>query len=85
MKMSVGHHGANHPVVNLRLAEYLSRLRITVVVDEERFKEIAEITHRSLFDGTIQGYKLKNSSFRFSRSPRVVLVRRILKRFLKIF
>ena len=60
VKMSVGHHGANHPVVNLETGRiFITSQNHGFVVDEQRFKEIAEITHRSLFDGTIQGYKLK--------------------------
>ena len=60
VKMPVGHHGANHPVVNLKTGRiFITSQNHGFVVDEERFKEIAEITHRSLFDGTIQGYKLK--------------------------
>ena len=60
VKMSVGHHGANHPVVNLKTGKiFITSQNHGFVVDEQRFKEIAEITHRSLFDGTIQGYKLK--------------------------
>ena len=43
------------------------------VVDEQQFEEIAEITHRSLFDGTIQGYRLKSFQFLlFKVTPRVV-------------
>ena len=60
VKMSVGHHGANHPVVNLETGRiFITSQNHGFVVDEQRFKEIAEITHRSLFDGTIQGYRLK--------------------------
>ena len=87
VKMSVGHHGANHPVVNLKTGKiFITSQNHGFVVDEQRFEEIAEITHRSLFDGTIQGYRLKSFQFLlFKVTPRVVLVRRILKRFLKIF
>ncbi|MDA9689310.1 glutamine-hydrolyzing carbamoyl-phosphate synthase small subunit [Betaproteobacteria bacterium] len=60
VKMSVGHHGANHPVVNLKSGKiFITSQNHGFVVDEHRFEEIAEITHRSLFDGTIQGYRLK--------------------------
>ena len=60
MKMSVGHHEANHPVVNLKTGKiFITSQNHGFVVDEQRFEEIAEITHRSLFDGTIQGYRLK--------------------------
>ena len=71
VKMSVGHHGANHPVVNLKTGKiYITSQNHGFVVDEQRFKEIADITHRSLFDGTIQGYKLKKSPvFAFQGHP----------------
>ena len=60
VKMSVGHHGANHPVVNLNYGKiFITSQNHGFVVDEQQFEEIAEITHRSLFDGTIQGYRLK--------------------------
>ena len=60
VKMSVGHHGANHPVVNLKTGEiFITSQNHGFVIDEQKFEEIAEITHRSLFDGTIQGYRLK--------------------------
>ena len=59
-KMKQGHRGANHPVKDLRSG----RVAITsqnhgfAISDEGLPKEIA-ITHRSLFDGTIQGIALK--------------------------
>ena len=60
VKMSVGHHGANHPVVNLKTGKiFITSQNHGFVVDEQQFEEIAEVTHRSLFDGTIQGYRLK--------------------------
>ena len=60
VKMSVGHHGANHPVVNLKTGKiFITSQNHGFVVDEQQFEKIAEITHRSLFDGTIQGYRLK--------------------------
>jgi len=60
VKMSVGHHGANHPVVNLKTGKiFITSQNHGFIVDEKRFEEIADITHRSLFDGTIQGYRLK--------------------------
>lgn len=57
-KMSFGHHGANHPVAN----EFSKRVAITsqnhgFVVAAKDFPEILEVTHESLFDGTIQGFR----------------------------
>ncbi len=56
MKMKFGHHGANHPVQELASG----RVMITsqnhgFAVDEASLPAILRVTHRSLFDGTIQG------------------------------
>jgi len=61
VKMKCGHHGANHPVQDLSNG----RVMITsqnhgFAVDEESLPEDVEATHRSLFDGTLQGIALKN-------------------------
>jgi carbamoyl-phosphate synthase small subunit len=56
LKMKFGHHGANHPVVDVDSG----RVMITsqnhgFAVDESSLPAILRVTHRSLFDGTIQG------------------------------
>jgi len=56
LKMKFGHHGANHPVVDVASG----RVMITsqnhgFAVDESSLPSTLRITHRSLFDGTIQG------------------------------
>jgi carbamoyl-phosphate synthase small subunit len=56
LKMKFGHHGANHPVVDVDSG----RVMITsqnhgFAVDESSLPASLRITHRSLFDGTIQG------------------------------
>ena len=60
-KMKLGHRGANHPVKNLihDNVEITSQNHGFVVVEENLPKNI-EITHKSLFDDTIEGIKLKN-------------------------
>ena len=60
-KMKLGHRGANHPVKNLihDNVEITSQNHGFVVVEENLPKNI-EITHKSLFDGTIEGIRLKN-------------------------
>jgi carbamoyl-phosphate synthase small subunit len=55
-KMPFGHHGANHPVRNLRTG----RIEITsqnhgFAVREETLPEGVELTHRNLYDGTVEG------------------------------
>jgi carbamoyl-phosphate synthase small subunit len=55
-KMKFGHHGANHPVKDLDSG----RVAITsqnhgFAVDEKSLPATLRATHRSLFDGTLQG------------------------------
>ena len=57
-KMDRGHRGANHPVKDLATG----RIEITsqnhgFVVDPETLPDTLEITHRSLFDGSIEGLR----------------------------
>ena len=60
-KMKLGHRGANHPVKNLihDNVEITSQNHGFEVVKETLPKNI-EITHKSLFDNSIEGIKLKN-------------------------
>ena len=60
-KMPFGHHGANHPVKDLTTGkvEITSQNHGFAVADENLPADI-EITHRSLFDGTIQGLRLRD-------------------------
>jgi len=55
-KMTFGHHGANHPVRNMRTG----RIEITSQnhgfgVREETLPGGVEMTHRNLYDGTVEG------------------------------
>lgn len=56
-KLKFGQHGANHPVINLdkKTIEITSQNHNYNV--PESIKQIAQITHRNLFDGTIEGVK----------------------------
>ncbi len=60
-KMKLGHRGANHPVKSLinNSVEITSQNHGFVVIEKSLSKNI-QITHRSLFDDTIEGIKLKN-------------------------
>ncbi len=60
-KMKLGHRGANHPVKNLihDKVEITSQNHGFEVVKETLPKNI-EVTHKSLFDNSIEGIKLKN-------------------------
>jgi carbamoyl-phosphate synthase small subunit len=55
-KMRLGHHGINHPVINLETNELLiSSQNHNYVVNEASLPPAFKVTHRSLFDQSIQG------------------------------
>ena len=60
-KMKLGHRGANHPVKNLitHKVEITSQNHGFEVIKESLTKNII-ITHKSLFDNSIEGIKYKN-------------------------
>jgi carbamoyl-phosphate synthase small subunit len=70
-KMKFGHHGANHPVQDLKS----ERVMITsqnhgFAVSEKDLPESIEISHRSLFDQSIQGIRIKNKpAYSFQGHP----------------
>ena len=70
-KMKFGHHGANHPVQELRSHSVLiTSQNHGFSVSEDSLPEAIEVTHRSLFDKTIQGIKIKNkSAYSFQGHP----------------
>lgn len=60
-KMHQGHRGANHPVQDLQTKKVeITSQNHGFCVDEATLPECLEITHRSLFDGTIEGVRVKN-------------------------
>ena len=70
-KMKFGHHGANHPVQDLATGQVMiTSQNHGFAVDEESLPENVEATHRSLFDGTLQGIALKDKpAFSFQGHP----------------
>ena len=70
-KMKFGHHGANHPVQDLDTG----RVMITsqnhgFQVDETTLPKNVRVTHRSLFDGSVQGIALTDRpAFSFQGHP----------------
>jgi len=60
-KLKFGHHGGNHPVKNIAdsFVEITAQNHNYNVPDS--IQTIAEVTHKNLFDGTIEGLKYKNS------------------------
>ena len=71
MKMAHGHHGANHPVIDIDSG----RVMITsqnhgFCIDEGTLPANARVTHRSLFDGSNQGIELTDApAFSFQGHP----------------
>ena len=55
-KMPFGHHGANHPVRNLRTGKIeITSQNHGFAVREKTLPEVVEMTHRNLYDGTVEG------------------------------
>jgi carbamoyl-phosphate synthase small subunit len=71
VKMKFGHHGANHPVQDLATG----RVMITsqnhgFAIDETSLPETLHATHRSLFDGSLQGIRRTDKpAFSFQGHP----------------
>jgi carbamoyl-phosphate synthase small subunit len=56
LKMKFGHHGANHPVLDLDTGRVMiSSQNHGFAVDGDTLPETVRATHRSLFDGSLQG------------------------------
>ncbi|OUU78627.1 MAG: carbamoyl-phosphate synthase small subunit [Gammaproteobacteria bacterium TMED78] len=70
-KMKFGHHGANHPVIDLKSKKvFITSQNHGFTVDPESLGKNIEITHLSLFDNTIQGIQVANTqSFSFQGHP----------------
>jgi carbamoyl-phosphate synthase small subunit len=71
LKMKFGHHGANHPVVDLATRKvYITSQNHGFAVDEKTLPANARITHVSLFDGSLQGFELTDApAFCFQGHP----------------
>lgn len=71
LKMKFGHHGANHPVQDLKTgAVMISSQNHGFAVDEETLPDTLEATHRSLFDGSLQGiHHRERPAFSFQGHP----------------
>ena len=56
VKMKFGHHGANHPVQDLESGRvFITSQNHGFAVDESTLPASVKATHRSLFDGSLQG------------------------------
>ena len=70
-KMKFGHHGANHPVKDLNTDKvFITSQNHSFIVKENSLPDEVRISHRSLFDDTIQGIShSKMSAFSFQGHP----------------
>lgn len=70
-KMKFGHHGANHPVQNLDNSSVaITSQNHGFAVTEESLPANVIATHRSLFDGTLQGISVEGApAFGFQGHP----------------
>lgn len=71
IKMKFGHHGGNHPVKDL----ISNKVIITAqnhgfAVDESTLPDCLQVTHKSLFDGSLQGiHRIDKPAFSFQGHP----------------
>ena len=70
-KMKFGHHGANHPVQNLRSSEVMiTSQNHGFAVSEKSMPTHLRATHKSLFDGSLQGIERTDcEAFSFQGHP----------------
>jgi len=70
-KMKFGHHGANHPVINLEdQTVAITSQNHGFEVDEDSMPDTLVATHRSLFDQSLQGIKRTDvQAFGFQGHP----------------
>jgi carbamoyl-phosphate synthase small subunit len=70
-KMKFGHHGANHPVQELLGGlVMITSQNHGFAVDEASLPDTLQATHRSLFDGTLQGiHHTSKPAFSFQGHP----------------
>jgi carbamoyl-phosphate synthase small subunit len=71
LKMKFGHHGANHPVQNLGDGTVLiTSQNHGFAVDEASLPDTLRVTHKSLFDGSLQGiHRTDKAAFSFQGHP----------------
>ncbi len=71
VKMKFGHHGANHPVQETSSGRvYITSQNHGFAVDESSLPDNLQATHRSLFDGSLQGVARTDcAAFSFQGHP----------------
>ncbi len=70
-KMKFGHHGANHPVLDLNTGKVIiTSQNHGFAVEETTLPDNIKVTHKSLFDHTLQGIEIDNkNAFGFQGHP----------------
>lgn len=64
-KLPFGHRGANHPVKDLATGRvYITSQNHGYAVSDDNLPECMEVTHRSVNDGTIEGFRHKTLPIR---------------------
>ncbi len=71
VKMKFGHHGANHPVQEMLAGlVMITSQNHGFAIEEESLPDTLEATHRSLFDGSLQGiHHTSKPAFSFQGHP----------------
>ena len=71
VKMKFGHHGANHPVIDIDSGKVIiTSQNHGFAVDEDSLPKNIKITHKSLFDGSLQGIRIiDKEAFGFQGHP----------------
>jgi len=71
IKMKFGHHGANHPVKDFnRDVVMITSQNHGFAVDETNLPSNLNVTHKSLFDGSLQGlHRTDKPAFSFQGHP----------------
>jgi carbamoyl-phosphate synthase small subunit len=71
IKMKFGHHGANHPVQDLDTGKvFITSQNHGFAVDEKTLPPNVRATHRSLFDGSLQGIEFTDQpAYSFQGHP----------------
>ncbi len=61
-KMKFGHHGANHPVIDINTKKvFITSQNHGFAVDFDSLSDNHKVTHKSLFDGSLQGVELEHT------------------------
>ena len=70
-KMKFGHHGANHPVMDLTTRRvFITSQNHGFIVDDKALPENIVSTHISLFDNSLQGFEIREKyAFGFQGHP----------------